>query len=47
MFFFSKIAFENVFFFLQIQKSVSARMEYNTKLEQDDMEGVDETEWQD
>lgn len=33
--------------FFQIQKSVSARMEYNTKLEQDDMEGVDETEWQD
>uniref|UniRef100_A0A1A9V0J8 Coronin n=1 Tax=Glossina austeni TaxID=7395 RepID=A0A1A9V0J8_GLOAU len=31
----------------EIQKSVSARMEYNTKLEQDDMEGVDETEWQD
>ncbi|KAM7349682.1 coronin isoform 2-T5 [Cochliomyia hominivorax] len=31
----------------EIQKSVSARMEYNTKLEQDDMEGVDENEWQD
>uniref|UniRef100_A0A1A9W972 Coronin n=1 Tax=Glossina brevipalpis TaxID=37001 RepID=A0A1A9W972_9MUSC len=31
----------------EIEKSVSARMEYNTKLEQDDMEGVDETEWQD
>ncbi|XP_075159287.1 coronin isoform X4 [Haematobia irritans] len=30
----------------EIQKSVSARMEYNTKLEQDDMEGVDENEWQ-
>lgn len=31
---------------LQIQKSVSARMEYTSKLEQDDMEGVDENEWQ-
>ncbi|XP_054728051.1 coronin-7 isoform X3 [Anastrepha obliqua] len=30
----------------EIQKSVSARLEYNTKLEQDDMEGVDENEWQ-
>ncbi|XP_017850357.1 coronin-7 isoform X2 [Drosophila busckii] len=30
----------------EIQKSVSARMEYNTKLEQDEMEGVDENEWQ-
>ncbi|SPP86639.1 coronin-7 isoform X4 [Drosophila guanche] len=30
----------------EIQKSVSARMEYTTKLEQDDMEGVDEKEWQ-
>lgn len=30
----------------KIQKSVSARMEYTTKLEQDDMEGVDENEWQ-
>ncbi|EDV91711.1 coronin-7 isoform X2 [Drosophila grimshawi] len=30
----------------EIQKSVSARMEYTTKLEQDDMEGVDENEWQ-
>ncbi|XP_055370712.1 coronin-7 isoform X2 [Condylostylus longicornis] len=29
----------------KIQKSVSARMEYNTKLEQDTMEGVDENEW--
>ncbi|XP_037938677.1 coronin-7 isoform X2 [Teleopsis dalmanni] len=31
----------------QIQKAVSARLEYNTKLEQDEMEGVDENEWQD
>ncbi|KAH8396307.1 hypothetical protein KR222_007695 [Zaprionus bogoriensis] len=30
----------------EIQKSVSARMEYTSKLEQDDMEGVDENEWQ-
>ncbi|KRK05911.1 coronin-7 isoform X4 [Drosophila yakuba] len=30
----------------EIQKSVSARMEFTTKLEQDDMEGVDENEWQ-
>ncbi|XP_055843173.1 coronin-7 isoform X5 [Episyrphus balteatus] len=30
----------------EIQKSVSARMEYNTKLEQDEMEGVDENEWE-
>ncbi|XP_034100927.1 coronin-7 isoform X1 [Drosophila albomicans] len=30
----------------EIQKSVSARMEYTTKLEQDEMEGVDENEWQ-
>ncbi|XP_067641651.1 coronin-7 isoform X2 [Eurosta solidaginis] len=30
----------------EIQKSVSDRLEYNTKLEQDDMEGVDENEWQ-
>lgn len=29
----------------QIQKSVSARMEYNTALEQDHMEGVDADEW--
>lgn len=31
--------------FLQIQKSVSARMEYTTVLEQDTMEGVDADEW--
>lgn len=30
----------------EIQKSVSARMEYNNKLEQDEMEGVDENEWE-
>lgn len=30
---------------LQIQKSVSARMEYTTVLEQDSMEGVDADEW--
>jgi hypothetical protein len=30
----------------QIQKSVSSRMEVNYKLEQDDMEGVDEREWE-
>lgn len=30
----------------QIQKSVSSRLEYNTKLEQDEMEGVDEGEWE-
>lgn len=30
----------------QIQKSVSSRLEYNAKLEQDDMEGVDEGEWE-
>lgn len=29
----------------QIQKSVSARMEYTTALEQDGMEGVDADEW--
>lgn len=29
----------------EIQKSVSARMEYNTELEQDHMEGVDADEW--
>lgn len=29
----------------EIQKSVSSRMEINLKLEQDDMEGVDPTEW--
>lgn len=31
----------------QIQKSVSARMEYTTVLEQDHMEGVDADEWND
>lgn len=30
---------------IQIQKALSARMEYNTKLEQDDMEGVPDEEW--
>lgn len=30
----------------QIQKSVSSRLEYNAKLEQDEMEGVDEGEWE-
>lgn len=30
---------------IQIQKSVSARMEYTTVLEQDTMEGVDADEW--
>ncbi|XP_037026035.1 coronin-7 isoform X3 [Bradysia coprophila] len=29
----------------EIQKALSARMEYNTKLEQDDMEGVPDEEW--
>lgn len=29
----------------KIQKSVSARMEYTTSLEQDNMEGVDADEW--
>lgn len=29
----------------QIKNSVSARLEVNLKLEQDDMEGVDEHEW--
>lgn len=33
------------FRFVQIQKALSARMEYNTKLEQDDMEGVPDEEW--
>lgn len=33
------------FVFPQIQKSVSARMEYTTVLEQDTMEGVDADEW--
>nr|CAD7430472.1 unnamed protein product [Timema monikensis] len=31
----------------QIQRAVSSRMEVNLKLEQDDMEGVDEREWED
>ncbi|XP_069703216.1 coronin-7 isoform X2 [Periplaneta americana] len=31
----------------QIQRAVSNRMEVNLKLEQDDMEGVDEREWED
>lgn len=30
----------------EIQKSVSSRVEFTTKLEQDDMEGVDENEWE-
>nr|CAD7393572.1 unnamed protein product [Timema cristinae] len=30
-----------------IQRAVSSRMEVNLKLEQDDMEGVDEREWED
>lgn len=34
-----------IFFYLQIQKSVSDRLEINLKLEQDSMEGVDENEW--
>nr|CAD7412043.1 unnamed protein product [Timema poppensis] len=29
----------------EIQRAVSSRMEVNLKLEQDDMEGVDEREW--
>ena len=29
----------------EIQKSVSSRLEVNMKLEQDEMEGVDEKEW--
>ena len=29
----------------QIQKTISSRVEVNLKLEQDDMEGVDEKEW--
>lgn len=33
-------------FLFQIQKAVSARMEYNTSLEQDYMEGVDANEWE-
>ncbi|XP_068081154.1 coronin-7 [Anabrus simplex] len=31
----------------QIQRAVSSRMEVNLKLEQDEMEGVDEREWED
>ncbi|XP_046995302.1 coronin-7 isoform X2 [Schistocerca americana] len=31
----------------QIQRAVSSRMEVNLKLEQDDMEGVDDREWED
>jgi hypothetical protein len=31
--------------YLQIQKSVSNKMEINMKLEQDEMEGVDSKEW--
>lgn len=30
---------------MQIQRAVSSRMEVNLKLEQDEMEGVDEHEW--
>jgi hypothetical protein len=30
---------------MQIQRAVSSRMEVNLKLEQDEMEGVDEREW--
>jgi coronin-7 len=30
---------------LQIQRAVSSKMEVNLKLEQDEMEGVDEREW--
>jgi hypothetical protein len=30
---------------MQIQRAVSNRMEVNMKLEQDEMEGVDEREW--
>lgn len=29
----------------QIQKALASRMEMNTKLEQDDMEGVADEEW--
>lgn len=32
--------------FFQIQKSVSSRLQVNMKLEQDEMEGVDEKEWE-
>jgi hypothetical protein len=31
--------------YLQIQRAVSSKMEVNLKLEQDEMEGVDEREW--
>jgi coronin-7 len=31
----------------EIQKSVSNKLEMNLKLEQDEMEGVDEKEWND
>jgi hypothetical protein len=31
--------------YMQIQRAVSSRMEVNMKLEQDEMEGVDEHEW--
>lgn len=34
-----------IYIFFQIKNSVSARMEVNYKLEQDEMEGVDEEEW--
>ena len=31
--------------YVQIQRAVSSKMEVNLKLEQDEMEGVDEREW--
>jgi len=31
--------------YMQIQQAVSSKMEVNLKLEQDEMEGVDEQEW--
>ena len=31
--------------YVQIQRAVSSKMEVNLKLEQDEMEGVDEQEW--
>jgi hypothetical protein len=31
--------------YMQIQRAVSSKMEVNLKLEQDEMEGVDEREW--
>ena len=31
--------------YMQIQRAVSSKMEVNLKLEQDEMEGVDEHEW--